>query len=156
MWHVLFAKKMKKIRQIWPRRSLKHFTAAYRGYSNVLACKWRLTFILWNCSSIFFIVFSSVQKSKYLPLKIIDVVLVGFRINKQFRACIRLSYFQLPISILHEDHWSVKLKYIFNFEGWWWYDEGMSSQQGFIRHRPIWNTQNNDRRNKLYKLNIKT
>ena len=119
-------------------------------------CKWRLTFILWNCSSIFFIVFSSVQKSKYLPLKIIDVVLVGFRINKQFRACIRLSYFQLPISILHEDHWSVKLKYIFNFEGWWWYDEGMSSQQGFIRHRPIWNTQNNDRRNKLYKLNIKT
>ena len=66
------------------------------------------------CSSLFF---SSVQKSKYLPLKIIDVVLVGFRINKQFRACIRLSYFQLPISILHEDHWSVKLKYIYNFEG---------------------------------------
>ena len=32
MWHVLFAKKLKKIRQIWPRRSLKHFTAAYRGF----------------------------------------------------------------------------------------------------------------------------
>ena len=29
--HVLFAKKMKKICQIWPRETLKHFTAAYRG-----------------------------------------------------------------------------------------------------------------------------
>ena len=29
---MLFAKKLKKIRQIWPRRSLKHFTAAYRGF----------------------------------------------------------------------------------------------------------------------------
>ena len=81
------------------------------------ACKWRLTFILWNVHQSSSLFFSSVQKSKYLPLKIIDVVLVGFRINKQFRACIRLSYFQLPISILHEDHWSVKLKYIYNFEG---------------------------------------
>ena len=27
-----FCKKLKKIRQIWPRRSLKHFTAAYRGF----------------------------------------------------------------------------------------------------------------------------
>ena len=27
-----FAKNLKKIRQIWPRRSLKHFTAAYRGF----------------------------------------------------------------------------------------------------------------------------
>ena len=32
MWHVLFAKKLNKIRQIWPRGSLKHFTAAYRGF----------------------------------------------------------------------------------------------------------------------------
>ena len=32
MWHVLFAKKLNKIRQIWPWRSLKHFTAAYRGF----------------------------------------------------------------------------------------------------------------------------
>ena len=32
MWHVLFAKKFLKIRQIWPRRSLKHFTAAYRWF----------------------------------------------------------------------------------------------------------------------------
>ena len=29
--HVLFAKEMKKICQIWPRETLKHFTAAYRG-----------------------------------------------------------------------------------------------------------------------------
>ena len=28
---VLFAKEMKKICQIWPRQTLKHFTAAYRG-----------------------------------------------------------------------------------------------------------------------------
>ena len=32
MCHVLFAKKFKKICQIWPRRPLKHFTAAYRGF----------------------------------------------------------------------------------------------------------------------------
>ena len=32
MCHVLFAKKMEKIRQIWPQRLLKHFTAAYRGF----------------------------------------------------------------------------------------------------------------------------
>ena len=30
--HVLFAKEMKKICQIWPRETLKHFTAAYRGF----------------------------------------------------------------------------------------------------------------------------
>ena len=30
--HVLFAKIIKKIRQIWPQQPLKHFTAAYRGF----------------------------------------------------------------------------------------------------------------------------
>ena len=30
--NVLFAKEMKKICQIWPRQTLKHFTAAYRGF----------------------------------------------------------------------------------------------------------------------------
>ena len=29
---MLFAKKMKKICQIWPWETLKHFTAAYRGF----------------------------------------------------------------------------------------------------------------------------
>ena len=29
---MLFAKEMKKICQIWPRETLKHFTAAYRGF----------------------------------------------------------------------------------------------------------------------------
>ena len=53
---VLFGKNWKKICQIWPRRPLKHFTAAYRGfppctqsqppinretgYSNVLVFEW--------------------------------------------------------------------------------------------------------------------
>ena len=32
MCHVLFAKEMKKIRQIWPQQLLKHFTAGYRGF----------------------------------------------------------------------------------------------------------------------------
>ena len=32
MCHVLFAKNLTKIRQIWPWWSLKHFTAAYRGF----------------------------------------------------------------------------------------------------------------------------
>ena len=46
--------------------------------------------------------FQLISQSSFLKLMV--VVMVGSRRNKQFKDCIRLSYFQQPISILHVDH----------------------------------------------------